>query len=165
MTTTMRIAAVCAALLVAFGCKGKDKESAEKSAGATETTMTDEAKEPDFITVQHILIGFEGSVPGKPITRTKEEAATLAAELLARAQKGDDFGELVKEFTDDSFPGIYKMANNGVEADMAQNIYPRGRMVPAFGDVGFPLPVGGVGMAAHDAEKSPYGWHIIKRIE
>ena len=30
--------------------------------------------EPSHITVQHCLIGFKGSVPGKPISRTKEEA-------------------------------------------------------------------------------------------
>jgi parvulin-like peptidyl-prolyl isomerase len=38
-------------------------------------------------------------------------------------------------------------------------------MVPAFGNVGFPLKVGEVGMAEHDARNSPYGWHIIKRVE
>ena len=46
-------------------------------------------REPDHIQVQHILIGFTGSVPGKPIRRTKEEAKTLAYDLLeqARARK------------------------------------------------------------------------------
>jgi hypothetical protein len=40
------------------------------------------------VTVQHILIGFEGSVPGKNITRTKEAARALATEVLAKAKKG-----------------------------------------------------------------------------
>jgi parvulin-like peptidyl-prolyl isomerase len=38
-------------------------------------------------------------------------------------------------------------------------------MVKAFGDVSFALPVGGVGVATYDAVASPYGWHVIKRLE
>ncbi|MEM7232241.1 MAG: peptidylprolyl isomerase [Planctomycetota bacterium] len=123
------------------------------------------AKEPDHITVQHILIAFKGRLPGRPITRTQAEAEKLANELLEKAKKGEDFGTLVKEHTDDSAPGIYKMANHGVKADREQKIYARGGMVAAFGDVGFPLKVGEIGMAGYDRVKSPYGWHIIKRIK
>ena len=38
-------------------------------------------------------------------------------------------------------------------------------MVAAFGDVGFKLDVGEVGMAPYDPAKSKYGWHIIKRLK
>jgi parvulin-like peptidyl-prolyl isomerase len=38
-------------------------------------------------------------------------------------------------------------------------------MVPAFGDAGFPLKVGEIGMASYDSTKSPYGWHIVKRLK
>lgn len=126
------------------------------AAGAT-------GKEPDHITIQHVLIGFKGSVPGKNITRTKDEAKTLAEDILARAKKGEDFEGLVKQYTDDAAPGIYSMANNGVAP--AAGEYARGRMVPAFGDAGFPLQVGEFGMAAYDEAKSPYGWHIVKRLK
>jgi len=37
---------------------------------------------PAHITVQHILIGFAGSVPGKGITRSQDEAKKLAYEIL-----------------------------------------------------------------------------------
>ena len=43
-------------------------------------------------------------------------------------------------------------------------IFQRGSMVPAFGDIGFPLSVGDYGLASYDPDKSPYGWHIIKRL-
>ena len=43
--------------------------------------------------------------------------------------------------------------------------YPRGKMVPAFGDTGFPLKVGEYGIADYDPKKSNFGWHIVKRIE
>jgi hypothetical protein len=121
------------------------------------------AKEPEHITIQHVLIGFTGSVPGKNITRTQDEAKKLAEEILARAKKGEDFDGLVKKYTDDSPPGIYAMANNG--ATPVAGEYPRGRMVPAFGDAGFPLQVGEFGMASYDKVKSPYGWHIVKRLK
>ena len=38
-------------------------------------------------------------------------------------------------------------------------------MVPAFGDVGFSLEVGGIGMAEFEEASSPFGWHVIKRLE
>ena len=125
------------------------------------------AKEPDFITVQHILIGFQGSVPGKPVTRSKTEAEELAKKLLTTAKTGDkEFGELVRENTDDAFPGIYLMANNGVPANsIPKGTFARGEMVGAFGNAGFPLQVGEVGMANFDPRSSPFGWHIVKRIK
>ena len=123
--------------------------------------------EPEFITVQHILIGFQGSVPGKNITRTKAEAATLAQSIFEQAKSGAKaFDELVREHTDDAFPGVYSMANARVDpATLPPGTYHRGGMVAAFGDVGFPLQVGDVGLASFDSSKSPFGWHIIKRIK
>jgi len=121
------------------------------------------AVEPEHIQVQHILIGFTGSVPGKPINRTPEEARKLAYEILERGKKGEDFDALVKQYTEDAYPGIYSMANNGVTP--AQGEFPRNRMVAAFGDTGFPLKVGGIGIADHDKQKSPYGYHIVKRLK
>lgn len=124
-----------------------------------------EFKEPDRVTVQHILIAFQGSIPEASVTRTQAEARALAAELFERARKGDDFDSLVKEYTDDQFPGIYSMSNHDVAPDEAKKEYPRARMVKAFGDVSFKIPVNGVGLAEYDPETSKYGWHIIKRIE
>jgi len=157
MPHRMRFLASLAAVVVLVGCtsdKGSDGGGAMQK-----------GKDPEVITVQHVLIGFEGSVPGKPITRTKEEAQKLAEEILEKARSGADFDALVREHTDDSHPGIYKMANFGVAADLSKQVYSRGGMIPAFGNVGFALRVGEVGMAAYDEQESPYGWHIIKRIE
>jgi len=118
--------------------------------------------EPEHIKVQHILIGFKGSVPGKPIVRSQEEARKLAYDLLTQAQGGTDFDQLVRKHTDDSPPGIYGMSNRGVQP--AQGEYGRDGMVPAFGNAGFPLQVGEIGIADFDPRSSPYGWHIVKRI-
>jgi hypothetical protein len=115
------------------------------------------------ITVQHILIGFVGTVPGKNITRTQDEARKLAYDLLAQAQGGADFDTLVRNNTDDQFPGTYAMANTGVAP--AGDETPREGMVPAFGNVGFRLKVGEVGIADYDPQTSPFGYHVIKRIK
>jgi cyclophilin family peptidyl-prolyl cis-trans isomerase len=41
----------------------------------------------------------------------------------------------------------------------------REKMQPGFGDLAFSLEVGAVGMVPHDATKSVYGWHVMKRLE
>ena len=127
--------------------------------------------QPEHITVQHILIGFkdaigfQGNAPPKAAARTQDEAKKLAYDLLSKAKSGDDFDKLVADNTDDSPPGIYSMANNGVTPDQASKEYPRGGMVPAFGNVGFALKVGEIGISDYDPSTSPYGWHIIKRLK
>jgi parvulin-like peptidyl-prolyl isomerase len=120
------------------------------------------ATPPEHVQVQHILIGFVGSVR-KPITRTKEEAKVLAYQVLDRARRGEDFDALVREYTDDSPPGIYGMSGNGVPPGPEE--YPRSKMVPAFGNVGFAISVGNIGIADYDPQASPFGWHIIKRLK
>jgi parvulin-like peptidyl-prolyl isomerase len=118
---------------------------------------------PLHVQVQHILIGFSGSIPGKNIARTEEEAKTLAYQILDRARRGEDFGDLVRTYTDDSPPGIYGMSGIGVAP--APGEYPRDKMVPAFGNVGFAISPGNIGIADYDPSTSPYGWHIIKRLK
>ena len=117
--------------------------------------------EPGHIQVAHILISFGGA--GTEAVRSKADAEKLANDVLARAMKGEDFHKLIKELSDDSGEGIYGMAN--LKVNPAQGEYPRQGMVAAFGDVGFKLEVGGIGMSSFDPRKSPYGWHIIKRLK
>jgi foldase protein PrsA len=121
------------------------------------------ADEPDVVVVQHILIGFKKTVSGKKLERTKKEAQALAEELLARARSGEDFDALVKEYTDDQYPGIYRLTNRDVP--LMEHSHERTQMVPSFGDVSFRLAVGEVGLAKYHPGNSPYGWHVIKRIE
>jgi len=151
--------------------KGKAKAAAGgKGTGATMeagiqpgTMPVKPETTPEHIQVQHILIGFSGSVPGKNITRTQAEAKTLAYQILDRARRGEDFNELVRQYTDDSPPGIYGMSGIGVAPGEGE--YPRDRMVPAFGNVGFAISPGNIGIADFDANASPYGWHIIRRLK
>ena len=135
----------------------------EGTKAAPGTMPVKPAVEPQHVQVQHILIGFAGSIPGKGITRTKEEAKKLAYEILERARKGEDYDALVKQYTEDSPPGIYDMSGRGVSAGPGE--YPRDKMLPAFGNVGFAISPGNIGIADYDPQTSRYGWHIIKRLK
>jgi len=149
-------------VLVFVSC-GKKAEEPEVQEPAVQEPV--EFQAPDHLTVQHILISFEGSIDKPDVTRTQEEAQELAKEIFGRALEGEDFDALVKEYTNDQHPGIYKMSNIDVEADRDAGEYPRAGMVTAFGDVSFSLRVGEIGMTEYDLETSKYGWHIIKRLE
>ena len=106
------------------------------------------------IEIQHILIAFAGAPRMSGITRSKDEAKALAEKVYAEAMGGGDFDTLVKQYTNDSAPGIYPLTQAG-----------RAGMVKSFGDVGFRLKVGEIGVAGWDATASPFGWHIIKRLK
>ena len=112
-------------------------------------------EQPDEkIEIQHVLISFEGAPRMTGVTRSKGEAYKLAKQVYAEAIGGGDFDALVKQYTNDSAPGIYPMTKAA-----------RGRMVQGFGDVGFRLKVGEIGVARWHATASPFGWHIIKRLK
>lgn len=112
-------------------------------------------EQPDeSIEIQHVLIAFKGAPRMTRVSRAKFEAKALAEKVYAEAIGGADFGALVKEHTDDSFPGIYPMTKAG-----------RRGMVKGFGDVGFRLKVGEIGVSPWNEADSPYGWHIIKRLK
>jgi hypothetical protein len=150
--------------LILSVCK-KEEQVTEKSADDAPAKSTAIADEPDRVEVQHILISFRGAIPDEKVLRTKEEAESLAKELLGRAKAVKDFDALVKEYTDDQHPGVYRMSNVGIPPDAATQEFSRERMVKAFGDVSFSLAVGEVGMASYDPAASKYGWHIIKRLK
>ena len=112
------------------------------------------------VQVQHILISFTGANSRVAAKLPRAEAEALVADLVQQIHNGADFDALVKKHTEDSHPGIYGMSARGGGGD-----YPRSGMAAAFGDVGWRLEVGEVGVAGFDPGASPFGWHIIKRLE
>ena len=62
-------------------------------------------------------------------------------------------------------PEEYRARLTALQEETRAATLPRGRMVKSFGDVAFSLEVGEVGLAEHDATTSPFGWHVIKRLE
>jgi len=174
----MRFHAVLAAVILA-GCGSAAEtrpapkpEPPRMAAAPADSSATKESRpalmpskladpEPEHILVAHVLVSFAGT--RTKATRSKEAAEKLAYEVLARARKGEDFNKLIKDLSDDEGEGIYGLANNKVNP--VGNEFERRRMVAAFGDVGFKLEVDSIGMSVFDAQKSPYGWHIIKRLK
>jgi hypothetical protein len=130
--------------------------------GCSHESATQPFVPPSHVEVQYLLIGFQGTVPGKQITRTQAQADSLAHSILQRAQSGESFDHLVQTYTDDQYPGIIEMSNRGVTPGPGE--YSRGSVVPGFGDTSFSLRLGAVGITNYDARTSPYGWFVIKRI-
>ena len=54
---------------------------------------------------------------------------------------------------------------DGAAALKQNGDYARSDMVPGFGDLSFSLPPGGIDICEFDGEKSPFGYHVIKRLE
>lgn len=121
----------------------------------------DERREPDHVTVRHVLISFD-KAGIQSVTRTRAEAERLAAKVEALARSGRDFADLVRTYSDDRHgDGLYRLANWGIDA--AADEAERDKMVRGFGRVAFSLEPGEIGVLPHDANESPYGWHIIRR--
>jgi len=141
-------------------------EAPKPAAGAVDmdadikTLMAKPEHTEPAIQVQHILISFGGT--GTKATRSKADAEKLAKQVYAEVMAGGDYDALVKKYTDDSAPGKYDMTNG---TQRTPGAYPRSGMVPAFGNVGWRLKVGEVGVAPFDPKASPYGWHIVKRTK
>ena len=156
-------AAAAAVLLLVSGCFTPESEKPIVLAPPPQ----EEIKIPpsQLVKVQHVLVSFEDKLGGKIIHRTQEEAEKLAQEIMKRADSGESFDGLVEKYTDDQVPGIYTMADYGVDPETLKGgISARSNMAVSFGDVSFSLEVGEVGIAEYDDVKSPYGYHVIKRL-
>ncbi|MCP3920441.1 MAG: hypothetical protein GY711_33350 [bacterium] len=115
------------------------------------------------VKVQHLLVSFAGT-PRSRATRSRGEAEQLTADLWAQIKTGKaDFAGLISKHTDDSPPGIYLMTLTA--PSQGRTSFNRYEMVPAFGNAGWRLQVGEFGIAPYDPQASPFGWHIVKRIE
>ena len=86
------------------------------------------------------------------------EFTEKSAEFRAQMTKGD----LTQEAFNEQMSALQQSLQMRMMDAMAN---PRDKMVPAFGDVGFALEVGGVGLATHDETTSPFGYHVIRRVE
>ena len=108
----------------------------------------------DKVKVQHVLVAFVGAKRGSESKRTYDEARKLTEELLQRARGGEDFAGLMKTYSTDEGGGTYTLTQQD-RSGYAEN----------FHQIAFRLAVGEIGVAPHHRSKSPFGWHVIKRLE
>ncbi len=96
-------------------------------------------------------------------------AMKLQQELQGEfAEKSAVFQEQLaaKTLTQEEFNASLQSLQESLQTRMMDAVAnPRDKMVPAFGDVGFSLQPGAVGLAMYDATKSPFGYHVIRRLE
>ncbi len=134
-----------------------------RAPSATPEELAAAKGQPSVVEVQHVLIGFKSSSLQDKATRNFAAAIRLARRVHRLANKGDDFDALVKQYTDDEYPGVFRVTNYGVATSGDQ--VNRKSLVSAFGDTGFALKVGEVGATDFDLKASPSGFHIIKRLK
>ncbi len=104
---------------------------------------TEEYKE---VQASHILIGWEDSGIGSD--RTQEEAYTLAEEVIAKAQAGEDFATLAGEYSEDT----------GSSWDGGKlGYFGPGVMVEEFENAAFAMEAGDIS----DIVETQFGYHII----
>ena len=108
------------------------------------------AEGPTSVGAKHILIMHVDSkrVPDG-VTRTREEAQALAADIARRARAGENWEELHRTNTDE--PGSPTGGDLGT--------FERGSMVPAFEAAVWGMEVG----AISDPIETPFGFHVIQR--
>jgi parvulin-like peptidyl-prolyl isomerase len=151
----MRTVIASALLLLALAAGACSEPPDETPLGRETAALLARPEQPvDKVTVRHVLIAFVGAKRGSEAGRNIGEARELAGVVLARARAGEDFDALVREYSDDDGPGTYTLTQQDRE-DYAED----------FAEVGFRLGVGEIGVAAYQRVRSPFGWHVIKRLE
>jgi peptidyl-prolyl cis-trans isomerase C len=116
------------------------------------TDNPDKFQLPERVRAAHILISTQDPITHDALPPDqKKEKFKLATQLKARADKGEDFAALVKQYSDD--PGS---KNKGGEYT-----FPRGRMVPEFEAAAFSMKVNQIS----DIVETKFGYHIIKLLE
>lgn len=157
-----RLALLAPVLVLAVGCQEIGLAPHEPDRGAVR--VVDGEREPERVTVRHVLIAFDGAnLAG--VTRPLDKAERVARNVYEAARGGRPFDELIRLYSDDGGgTGIYKLTNWGV-AELEPDEMERGRMVRDFHRAAFSMTVGEIRLVPYDAEGSPLGYHVVERIQ
>lgn len=110
---------------------------------------SEQMQRPEMVRASHILLATQDPLTGRELNDEEQQAKRReATALLERARKGEDFGALAREYSDD--PGSKEQGG--------EYIFARGQMVPEFETAAFSLQPDQVS----DLVKTQFGYHIIK---
>jgi len=118
--------------------------------GGLEVPATEDMREEyknNYIRASHILLSTEEAEDDAARAEIKKNAEAV----LAKAQAGEDFVELIKEYGED--PGLKENPEEGY-------YFTSGQMVAEFEAAAFALEEN----AISDLVETSYGYHIIKRL-
>jgi peptidyl-prolyl cis-trans isomerase C len=125
--------------------KGKTTVT-EEEAQAFYKENPEEFKVPEQVRASHILVKVDENAKEDVIKAKQQEAS----KILDRVKKGEDFGKLASELSED--PTVKD--NNG---DL--NFFARERMLPEFSEAAFKMKKGEL---SPEPVRSKFGFHIIK---
>ncbi len=121
-------------------------------------------KSADSAKVRHILISFKGSGASESVTRSKEQAKSMADSLLSLLKKGAKFPDFVEKFSDD---GGKKMPPNKKAGESYPGkggdygwLNPNSQFVEPFKNAGLDNKKGDIVIA-----ESQFGYHIIEVLD
>lgn len=120
---------------------------------STPSAKSPPAEPPKQISARHVLIQWMGAQKAGPsVMRSREQALSIAEEVLKKAKAGADMGRLAVDYSDEPSAG---------QRAGSLGRFGHGAMVPAFEKAAFSLGVGEIS----DIVETPFGFHIIQRTE
>ena len=109
-------------------------------------------EQPESVRASHILLSTKDQTTQKPIApEAKKSRETEIRKLKTRADAGEDFGKLAREFSEDP----------GSKDKGGEYTFPRGQMVKPFETAAFSLKTNQVS----DVVETEFGYHLIKLHE
>ncbi len=103
------------------------------------------------VTVKHVLVGTTDPATNEKLPDDKvAEKKAIADDILKKAQAGEDFGELAKQYSEDP----------GSKDTGGEYTFPKGQMVPEFEDWSFNAKEGDMGVV-----ETSHGYHVMKFIK
>ncbi|MBP7706260.1 MAG: peptidylprolyl isomerase [Candidatus Aminicenantes bacterium] len=134
-------------LLINAYFKGLDEAGLKVDEAELRAAYDEAARTDQTASVRHILFLTQNKTEAE-----KAEVRKTAEAVLAKAQAGEDFAGLAKQYSED--PG--SKDNGGLYEN-----FPKGQMVKPFEDASFSIPIGGLSGLV----ETTFGYHIIQVVD
>ncbi len=109
-------------------------------------------EQPETVRASHILFSTQDKITQKPLSPEQKKAReTKIKKLKSRAEAGEDFGKLAREYSEDP----------GSKDKGGEYTFSRGQMVKPFETAAFSLKTNQIS----DVIETDFGYHIIKLHE